>query len=104
MKEIAINCDKMEWENASGYPSGTKIKVLCDDKSGRTILLKLPKGFTMEAHCHVKTEQHFVLEGQYKSGEQLFGSQTYQLIPKGVTHGPFTSEKGATVLVIWNVS
>ena len=28
MKELSVNYEEMEWSDATGYPSGTKIKIL----------------------------------------------------------------------------
>ena len=93
----------MEWQDAGDpYPAGTKIKVLRDDEEGRTVILQLPKSFKMEGHSHIKNEQHFILKGQYEINGQVYGPGTYQLIHSNTTHGPFTSETGAEVLVIWH--
>ena len=102
MKEISLNYEEMAWEEATGYPSGTKIKVLREGNDAKTVLLKLPRGFDMEAHCHTAVaEQHFVLDGLYKSEGKTYHQGSYRFIPGGITHGPFTSEDGALVLVIW---
>ena len=102
MEEKVINYHNIQWQEAGGYPTGTRIKILRDEGSVRTFLLKLPPGFRMEAHSHLATEQHFVLEGQYESGGKIFDTGTYRLIPGGTNHGPFSSEKGATILVVWD--
>jgi len=102
MEEKSINYTDMEWSDATGYPTGTKIKMLRQDGSARTFLLKLPPGFDMKAHSHIAAEQHFVLEGEYISSGKKFGVGSYRMIPSKSDHGPFTSENGATVLVIWD--
>ena len=103
MLDEIINCNSMEWEDAApGFTPGTKIKVLRDDENGRTVILKLPKGFRMEGHTHIMNEQHFILKGQYEMNGKVFTQGTYQLIHKEMTHGPYTSETGAEVLVIWH--
>lgn len=103
MLDEIVNCNSMEWQDAKeSYTSGTKIKVLRDDEGGRTIILKLPKGFKMEGHTHIKNEQHFILKGQYEMNGKVFSQGTYQLIHKDMTHGPYISEIGAEVLVIWH--
>jgi anti-sigma factor ChrR (cupin superfamily) len=102
MKELSINHDDMAWEEAKGYPTGTKIKLLREENGQRTFLLRLAKGLAVEAHCHTaQKEQHFVLEGHYEGNDKSYGPGSYRFIPRGVTHGPFTSEDGAIVLVIW---
>jgi len=103
MIDMIVNCNLMEWQDAGNmYPPGTKIKVLRDDEGGKTVILQLPAGFRMESHSHTKNEQHYVLKGQIELGGGTFGEGTYQLVHARASHGPFTSEAGAVVLVIWN--
>src|SRR4030042_2046358 len=104
MEEIAINYEKMKWTDASGYPKGTKIKMLKDGGpgQGKTFLRKIGKGFTMEGHSHTTVEQHVVLKGEYESEGKVYKAGTYRLIPRHETHGPFKSSKGAVILVIWD--
>jgi len=103
MLDVIVNCNSMEWQDAGDiYPQGTKIKVLRDDEGGRTIILQLPKGFKMEDHSHIKTEQHFILKGQYGIGGKVYSQGTYQLIHNKTTHGPYASATGAEILVVWH--
>ena len=102
MEDYFINYHKINWQEAEGYPEGTKIKILREEDSARTFLLKIPPGFDMEAHSHMTNEQHFVLEGHYKSEGKNYGTGTFRFIPKGIDHGPFTSENGAIILVMWD--
>ena len=94
--------DEDSWEEAHGYPAGTKIKTLRDEDGAKTVLLKLPKGFRMESHAHMYNEQHLVLSGEYESSGEVFPFSTYRLIRAGDNHGPFTSKTGAVILVIWD--
>ncbi len=94
--------DDSNWENAPGYADGTKRKVLRENDNGTTVLLKLPEGFVMSPHSHITTEQHFVLEGEYQSGEENFIAGSYQVFSQGEEHGPFKSKTGALILVIWD--
>ncbi|MCK9995190.1 MAG: cupin domain-containing protein [Candidatus Krumholzibacteria bacterium] len=100
--EVFVNSNDMSWQKASEYSEGTLVKVLRDNDGRKTVLLKLPPDFKMLEHTHTCIEQHFVLEGQYEMGKREFGQGSYQMIPPGVTHGPFTSAKGATILIIWD--
>ena len=52
MKELSLNYQEMQWEEARGYPLGTLMKVLRRDEKGEpmTIILKLGEGFEMEGH------------------------------------------------------
>ena len=104
MQEVSLNYETMEWEEARTYPPGTLMKILRRDEQGKplTILLKLKGGFEVGGHSHIGTEQHFVLEGEYQSEGQIYGTGSYRLIPMETPHGPFTSEKGAVILVLWD--
>jgi len=102
MLEVVVNVNEMERQPATSYPAGTLWKVLRDDNGRKTVLLKLPPGFNMEAHTHLCMEQHYVLEGSYEVDEYVFGPGTYQLIPPNFSHGPFYSKDGAVLLVIWD--
>ena len=102
MQEVYVNCHDLEWQDMPSYPPGTKGKILRDDKGGKTVLLKIPAGFEMPAHSHTTGEQHYVLEGQYRIEDQIYEEGTYHFMPPGDTHGPFKSENGATLLVIWD--
>jgi len=101
MPEITRDTNQMAWEDATSYPSGTERKVLREEGGIRVILLKLPPGFRMNEHTHIFGEQHFVLEGEYETAGKSFGPGTFQYIPAHTNHGPYTSEAGAVVLVIW---
>jgi anti-sigma factor ChrR (cupin superfamily) len=103
MLDIIVNCNSLEWQEPSeNYPQGTKVKILRDDEEGRTVILKIPKGFRMESHSHIKNEQHYILKGEYEIEGKFYDEGTYQLIHSNMTHGPFTSKTGAEILVIWH--
>jgi anti-sigma factor ChrR (cupin superfamily) len=101
MSEITLDTERMGWEKASSYPDGTLVKVLREDGGKRTVLLKLPEGFWMDVHAHTCCEQHFVLEGSYEAAGEEHGVGTYQCIPDHTNHGPFSSRRGAMILVVW---
>ncbi len=94
--------DDLNWVEANEYFKGTQKKVLRDGDEGKTILLKLPAGFTMQPHSHVVTEQHFVIKGEYKSNGVKIPAGSYQIFFHGDDHGPFESKEGALILVIWD--
>ena len=102
MKEFKNFYDELNWEIATGYSEGTKRKVLRDENGARTVLLKLPKGFTMSPHSHVVSEQDFVLEGEYISKGKKFSKGSYQIFSPHDEHGPFESKEGALILVVWD--
>jgi quercetin dioxygenase-like cupin family protein len=94
--------DQSGWEKAEGYSEGTERKVLRNENGCKTILLKLPKHFYMDAHSHLNAEQHFVIEGTYTINNIPFGKGSYQRIPANEKHGTFASEDGALLLVMWD--
>jgi anti-sigma factor ChrR (cupin superfamily) len=101
MAEITLDTKQMAWEKARSYPEGTMLKVLREEGEARSVLLKLPPGFRMDAHAHTCCEQHFVLEGKYEAGGKEHGPGIYQCIPAYTNHGPFSSRDGAVILVVW---
>ena len=104
MKEVMYHTDEMAWQEAKGYPAGAKLKVLREGgpSAGRTVLLKLPPDWEMEAHSHTTVEQHYVLEGENESQGKIFTAGSYQLIPRKTDHGPFVTKSGAVILVVWD--
>ncbi|MFO7653754.1 MAG: cupin domain-containing protein [Candidatus Krumholzibacteriia bacterium] len=105
MEEIAVNATDLAWEPAEGYPEGTMRKVLRRDADDKplTVLLKLPAGFQMADHTHVCTEQHYVLDGEYEVAGRRYHSGHYRMYPAQTSHGPFRTEIGAVVLVLWEL-
>lgn len=103
MNATSVNANDLKWSGAAKYPTGTEEKVLCIGGSvaPRATMLKLPPGWGMDSHSHRFTELHYVLEGQVESQGHKYPVGTFRVIPKGVDHGPFSSETGAIVLVIW---
>lgn len=76
--------------------------VLRDELGAKTLLLKIPKGFHMDAHSHITSEQHVILEGDYTIDGILYTAGTYQSFKAHEDHGPFESKNGALVIVIWD--
>ena len=102
MKNIINLFDDLNWENTTNYPKGTFQKTLRDEEGGKSLLLKIPKGFSMPSHSHINTEQHFVLDGKYTSDNVIYSKGSYQIIRSHEDHGPFESKEGALILVIWD--
>lgn len=100
MQEERVETRRIAWEDAPGYPPGTRMKVLHRTTIVDRFLLHLPRGFEMDAHSHIYSEEHFVLEGEYQSEGQTWERGAYRRIPAHVSHGPFTSDTGAILLVI----
>lgn len=103
MDIVSVNVNEISWQPAPEYHGDVQKKILCsgDDLEPRTILLKIPPGWSMDAHSHRLAELHYVLEGGYSSEGRFFGVGSFRMIPKEVDHGPFSTQDGAVVLVIW---
>lgn len=106
MEEISVRESDLSWEPAEGFSVGTVWKVLRRDSENQplTVLLKLPPGFERKEHSHVFVEHHYILEGEYESMGKRYRAGSYRMIPKHSDHGPFRSETGAMLLVIWELN
>ena len=102
MKNLINLFDELNWEKADNYPADTFKKTLRDKDGAKTILLKMPAGFSMELHSHITTEQNFVLKGAFTYNGITYHEGSYQLFNAREEHGPFYSKEGALVLVIWD--
>ncbi len=94
--------DDLDWRDAPEYSKGTQMKILRDEAGAKTILLKLPPGFSMAPHSHVTAEQHILISGAYSSDGVMYTAGTYRKFSAHEDHGPFESKQGALVLVIWD--
>ena len=105
MEEVAIKVSDLDWDEAVNPHPGTHRKVLlrCSNGEPRTILLKLDPGFEMDGHSHVYPEHHYVLRGEYESQGTIYPAGSYRMIPRHADHGPFRSDDGAVILVMWEV-
>jgi len=99
----SINPTNLSWEKAENYPDGTMVKTLRRSATGNavTVLLILPPGFVMDENSHVSAEHHYILEGEYQVANEHYHAGHYRMIPEHANHGPFRSESGAVVLVVW---
>jgi len=103
MKEISINPGQMQWEEAAGYPPRTRICVLRTDENGmvQAFLLRVGQDFTVAGHTNTTSEQQLVLEGKIRSGGKTYNRGSYRFIPRGSSHGPWTSTEGTVLFVTW---
>jgi anti-sigma factor ChrR (cupin superfamily) len=101
-KEIYIRTEDVDWQPANGYPSGALQKVLYvgSDSQPKSFLLKIEPGWLMNEHAHIHHELHYVLEGEYESKDKVYPEGSFRLIPAHSSHGPFTTIRGAVVLVV----
>ena len=103
MPTFTLNTDDLQWQEAEGYAAGAMQKVLSDgvDAVPRTILLKLPAGWSMDSHSHLYTEEHFVIEGEYRSLGSSYPRGSYRVVEGRRSHGPHTTKTGAVLLVVF---
>lgn len=103
MEEIYARVSDMPWEPVDRFAGRMKRKVLRTGGDGRprVALLKLDPGFEMEGHSHSHAENHYILEGMYRSQGREYPAGSYRRIPRNAEHGPFQSTGGATLLVFW---
>jgi anti-sigma factor ChrR (cupin superfamily) len=103
MKETYINTKEIDWEVAEEYPPGAMRKILNEgsETAPRAILLKVQPGWKMEQHTHIYTELHYVIEGEYMSRDRVYSAGSFRMIPRHTDHGPFTTNMGALIMVVW---
>jgi len=103
MEAAMINIKDDQWQAARSYPAGAEEKVLAagDSTTPRAIVLKIPPGWSMDAHSHIFAELHYIIDGQYESQDETYPAGTFRLIPEEIEHGPFSTKTGAVILVIW---
>jgi hypothetical protein len=91
-----------DWQEAPGYPEGTKMKVLYDENGVKTFLLKAGKDITIDVHSHSYAEQHFSLQGEHSFGGQMFTGKTFRSFKPDEIHGQFEIKEGSILLVFWH--
>jgi hypothetical protein len=103
MKEISVKPGEMQWEEARGDPPGARISILRKDESGtiRTMLIQVGRNFRTGGHTNTIGEEQFVLEGEIQTGGRSYVEGSYRFIPKGASHEPWSSARGAVLLVRW---
>jgi len=101
MKDYIDLFSDENWVEAPEYSDNTLKKVLHDSDDLRITLIRLPAGFEMAPHSHLMSEHHIILRGEYESDGDQYLQGTYRSFEPHQKHGPFASENGAIVLVIW---
>ena len=81
------------------WPGISNKVLLMDHLTGATIeLARVEKGATFPAHYHTTLQTLFLVSGRLRSGDRLIEPGTFNLIPPGLLHGPFTAEEEAIQL------
>lgn len=104
METLTRSTPQMRWERLRRFPGTGEVKDLRDEpKCGaKTMLVRLPAGGYLAPHSHPGAVQHYVLEGEYESGGQIFKAGAYRLLPAHSDVAPIFSEVGVTLLVIYD--
>lgn len=99
MADIAIDTDKLPWEEVPVI--GGKRKVLrVDEASGAiTFLLKVDKGWRLEPHEHPSTESIYVIRGKVEHTGKVLTEGFYYINPKGNFHGPVVAIEESIMLI-----
>ena len=103
-KERVYHSQDIEWSELSDFPGSAQGKVLRETKElgAKTLLVRLPAGGKVHPHSHRGVVQHYVLEGQYETEGQWFGSGSFRLMPKNADVAPISTGEGVTILMIYD--
>ena len=86
----------------AGLPGAEFKQLSFDEKTGaRTILAKLPPGWTQPPGYHSADLEMFVVDGGISIGNKPMGRYAYAYYPAGYAHS-FSTQEGATVLQFWS--
>ena len=104
MEEVIRDASQMTWEPLRRFPGTAEVKDLREEPEcgAKTMLLRLPAGGHVAPHSHAGVVQHYVLEGEYDSEGRSFTAGTYRLLPEHAAVAPISSERGVTLLVIYD--
>jgi quercetin dioxygenase-like cupin family protein len=88
---LTIRSEEGEWTRLGPK---VEMKLLREDPTSRSFLLRLYPGAVLPAHDHPLEEECLVLEGEVELGEITVRTGDYHLVPRGVPHGVMRSPKG----------
>jgi quercetin dioxygenase-like cupin family protein len=78
---------------------GVELKLLRDDASSRSFLLRMAPGARIPPHEHALDEESLVLEGDATINDVLCRTGDYHFAPRGKPHGWLSSETGCLLFV-----
>lgn len=94
---LTIAADQGGWQP---FLDGVEIKVLHEQGSALSYLLRLSPGATLPAHRHPQDEECVVLQGRLRVGTQVeIGPGGYHLAHGGALHATISSATGATIFL-----
>ena len=93
----------MRWEplEIDGGEGPAWIKTLAKDEEtgARTVLLKFGQGYRQKETVSKVYADIYVLEGEMRSGDRIYGQDTYHYRPPGTKIGPISCVSGITRLM-----
>ena len=93
---VTVRTDEGRW---IAVAPGVQFKLLHDDGSMRSFLLRLAPGARLAAHGHSADESCVVLEGEAQLGDVLAHTGDFHLALEGSVHGEITSRTGALLFL-----
>jgi hypothetical protein len=104
MKDIVHHTAYMGWSELREFPGPADVKMLREEPAtgAKTMVVRIPAGGEISPHGHRGIVQHFVLDGQYESEGQLFGSGSYRMMPAHYDVASILTKQGVTLLMIYD--
>lgn len=93
---MTIRAEDGEWQAITRKVS---IKVLREDASTRSVLMRILPGGAMPAHAHDMDEESLVMEGECMLGDIYLKLGDYHLAPRGLSHGSVRSKTGCLLFI-----
>ena len=91
-----IRADEGLWRSVAPL---VDMKMLYDDGSSHSFLLRLQAGARLPPHGHAADEECIVLEGEGSIGDIFLRAGDYHLAPKGMRHGETFTATGALLFI-----
>lgn len=96
---LSVRADEGKWREIS---SGIEFKKLFVDKTSDLLtgLYRLAPGASIEAHRHRGHEQTYILQGDCRVGDLVFGPGDFHCATSGSTHESLSTENGTLLLIM----
>lgn len=78
---------------------GISMKLLREDETTRSYLLRMAPGATLPAHGHSHEEECMVLEGDVRLGDVQARAGDYHLARRGLPHGDLRTDGGCLLFL-----
>ncbi len=97
--DCLVKADEGEWERML---DGVYFKKLFLDKQRglATSLYRLGPGAIIPTHSHTNIEECLVLEGSFRSSQQVYTAGDYMCMPPKTMHESFITPNGAVMLIV----